>query len=93
VTVANSSSSALDHYLTGTFHRVFIESAMVAGDLEAWRAARAADVSRVPLVLMGLAESGEVERFACEQASAVLVPPYQLDALTGALRAVAQECV
>ena len=93
VSVANSSSSALDHYLTGTFHRVFIESAMIAADLEAWRAARAADVSRVPLVLMGLAESGEVERFACEQASAVLVPPYQLGALTGALRAVAQECV
>lgn len=93
VTVAHSSSSALDHYLTGQFHRVFIESAMLAGDLEAWRAARVADVSRAPLVLMGLAESGEVERFACEQASAVLVPPYQLPALTNALRAASQECV
>jgi signal transduction histidine kinase len=93
VTVTGSSTSALDQYLTGTFHRVFVETAIVAGDLDAWRAARAADAARTPLVLMGLAESGDVERFACEQASAVLVPPYQLRALNGALRAIATECV
>ena len=93
VTVANSSTSALDHYLTGQFNRVFVDAAMVATDVDAWRAARAADAGRAPLVLMGLAESGEVERFACEQASALLVPPYHVRALAGAMRAVAQECV
>lgn len=93
VTFANSSSSALDHYVTGRFTRVFIEAAMVGGDVEAWRAARIADASHTPLVLMGLAESGDVERFAAEQASAILAPPYQLRALAGALRAVSQECV
>jgi two-component system NtrC family sensor kinase len=93
VTLAGSSSGALDQYLTGKFQRVFVEAAVVADDLDAWRAARAADATRTPLVLMGLAESGAVERFACEEAGAVLVPPYQLRALTGALRAVTQECV
>jgi hypothetical protein len=93
VTVAASSSSALDQYLTRKFQRVFVEASMVAGDLEAWRAARVADAVHTPLVLMGLVESSEMERFACEQASDVLVPPYQLRALTGALRVVDQECV
>jgi two-component system NtrC family sensor kinase len=93
VTIANSSSSALDHYVSGQFQRVFLEASLLASDVEAWRAARAADQSRTPLVLMGLAESGDVERFACDEASAVLAPPYHLRALAGALRTVAQECV
>jgi hypothetical protein len=48
----------------------------------------------VPLILMSLAaDESDVERFAREQASAVLVPPFQLRALRSAVRAVSKECV
>jgi hypothetical protein len=65
-----------------------------AGDLGAWREARAADRRGVPIVLLSMAaDDTEADRFGREQASATLAPPYQLQALRGALRAVAKECV
>jgi DNA-binding response OmpR family regulator len=89
VTPTDRADEAVAYYQTGEWSAAFVDRSILAADLEAWRAARRADKGRVPLVAMSMAaDEGDVERFGHEQASAVLVPPFQLRALRAALEAV-----
>jgi two-component system NtrC family sensor kinase len=93
VLTAASSSDALAMCLNRAPDAAFVDRGIIAADLGAWRAARAAGAS-TPLILMSLfADDGDVERFGREQASAVLAPPFQLRAIRSAIRAVSKECV
>jgi two-component system NtrC family sensor kinase len=94
VVQAGTVSEALARYSRGRLQAVFVDRGLLSADLAGWRAARATASRPVPLILMSLAaDETDVERFAREQASAVLVPPFQLRALRSAVRAVARECV
>jgi hypothetical protein len=78
---------------TRSVHCAFVDRALVAADLEAWRRARGGG-AEWPLVLISMgADDGDVERFGRECASAVLAPPFQLRTLRAAVRAVSKECV
>jgi two-component system NtrC family sensor kinase len=89
-----AADQALARYARGGLQAMFIDRGLLAAELPAWRAARAAEGRPVPIILMSLAaDETDVERFAREQASAVLVPPFDLRALRAAVRAVAKECV
>jgi two-component system, NtrC family, sensor kinase len=80
---------ALARYRAGGLRAAFIDRRILAANLEAWRQERAPDAVPVPIVVMSMAaEEREVEQFGHEQASAVLVPPFQLRALRAALTAV-----
>ena len=92
VVSVTSSAAALERYSRGV-HAVFLDTGLLAADDAAWRAARARDVARTPLVLMGVCEDAAVDRFRREHASAVLVPPFQLRPLRAAVRAFAKEYV
>ena len=89
VASASSVEHALTRYRRGDLQAAFIDRSILAADLRAWREARAHDGTRVPLIVMSMAaDDGEVERFGQEQASAVLVPPFQLRAMRAALTAL-----
>ena len=92
VVLVHSSSAALREYTAKTFSRVFVEGGLVSEDVDAWRTARARDVTRTPLVLMGLVDAAHLGGFGREEAIAVLAPPFELRALRSAARAT-QECV
>ena len=93
VHTAPSTAEALALCRRTPVQAAFVDRAVIAADLPAWRAARA-EIPNVPLVLVSMsAEDGEVERFGREHASAVLAPPFQLRAIRSAIRAVAKECV
>jgi signal transduction histidine kinase len=93
VHTAASTAEALAVCRRTPVHAAFVDRAVIAADLPAWRAARD-EMPNVPLVLVSMsAEDGEVERFGREHASAVLAPPFQLRAIRSAIRAVAKECV
>ena len=88
----STTAAALDRYARGV-HAVFLDTTLLAADPEAWRAARQRDLVRTPLVLMGICDDAEVDRFRREQASAVLVPPFELRRLRAAVRSLAKEYV
>jgi two-component system NtrC family sensor kinase len=93
VVTATSSAEALALCRRMPLRAAFIDRAVIAADLPAWRSMRA-ETPGVPLVLVSMsAEEGDVERFGREHASAVLAPPFQLRAIRAAIRAVAKECV
>jgi two-component system NtrC family sensor kinase len=93
VLTATTSADALAVCGRVSLQAAFVDRAVIAADLPAWRAARS-EIPGVPLVLVSMsAEDGEVERFGREHASAVLTPPFQLRAIRSAIRAVAKECV
>jgi len=80
---------ALARYRRGDLRAALVDRSILANDLDAWRAARADDTRGLPLIVMSMAaDDGEVERFGHQQASAVLVPPFQLRALRATLTAV-----
>ena len=90
----STADQALARYARGSLQAMFIDRSLLSADLAAWRAARAENTRPVPIILMSLAaDESDVERFGREQASAVLVPPFELRALRAAVRAVAKECV
>lgn len=93
VVTASSGREALDRYRRGGLSVVLIDARLAAGDGDGWRAARAADPAATPVVLLGLCEDGEGERFMWNLADAVLAPPFQLRSLRAAIRAVSKECV
>jgi two-component system NtrC family sensor kinase len=94
---ASTVDQAIDCYRRGDLQAALVDRALIAVDVGAWRAARAADPRRVPLVLTSMTPEAdrdrEVGRFSREEASAVLAPPFELRALRSALRAVSKECV
>ena len=92
VVSVTTSSAALERYSRGV-HAVFLDTGLLGADDAAWRAARARDLARTPLVLMGVCEDAAVDRFRREHAGAVLVPPFQLRPLRAAVRAFAKEYV
>jgi signal transduction histidine kinase len=81
--------AALARYRRGDLRAALIDRSILGADLDGWRAARAEDASRVPLIVMSMAaDDGDVERFGHEHGSAVLAPPFQLRALRAALTAL-----
>lgn len=92
VITVHSSAAARAEYASTRFGTLFVEGRFLRDDLVEWRAARGADGARTPLVLMGLGDDAEVERFGHAEASALLALPFELRALRSAVRA-AQECV
>lgn len=93
VRTAATASEALEACATRSLQCAFVDRALVAADIAAWREARQAGAV-CPLILISIgAEEGDVERFGRECASAVLAPPFQLRTLRGAVRAVSKECV
>lgn len=92
VAASERGDDALARYRRGDLRAAFIDRSILAADLDAWRAARAAERARVPLIVMSMAaDDGDVERFGHEHGSAVLVPPFQLRALRAALTALIAE--
>ena len=92
VASAATTSEALERYSRGV-HALVLDVTLLAADPAAWRAARARDHARPPLILIGLCEDADIDRFRREQASAMLVPPFQLRPLRAAVRALAKEYV
>jgi two-component system NtrC family sensor kinase len=91
IAATDRSEEALKRYRLGDLRAAIVDRAILASNLDGWRAARREESPRVPLIVMGMAaEDGEVERFGHEQAGAVLAPPYQLRALRAALTALIQ---
>ena len=89
IAASDRHDDALARYRRGDLHAALIDRSILAVDLDAWRAARAADGARVPLIVVSMAaDDGDVERFGHEHGSAVLVPPFQLRALRAALTAL-----
>jgi two-component system NtrC family sensor kinase len=93
VVTGGSSADALAVCRDTALSAAFVDRALIASDLAAWRSSRCVG-DGIPLVLISMsAEDGDVERFGRERASAVLAPPFQLRAIRAAVRAVSKECV
>jgi two-component system NtrC family sensor kinase len=93
VVTAGTSGEAAAACARQPFQCVFVDRALVAADLAAWRGIRQAGPA-CPLVLISIgADEGDADRFGRESASAVLAPPFQLRTLWAAVRAVSKECV
>jgi signal transduction histidine kinase/GAF domain-containing protein/CheY-like chemotaxis protein len=95
-TVASTAEpqQALARYRAGGLQAVLVDRGVIALDLPAWSGARDADTRQIPLVLLSRApDESEIDRFGREHASAILAPPFQLQALRSVIRAVAKEYV
>ena len=94
VTSTDRADDALARYRRGGLRVGFVDRRILAANLEAWRGAHAPDATPVPIVVMSTAgDDGEAGQFGHEQASALLVPPFQLPALRTALAAVILDSV
>ena len=82
VTSTDRADEALARYRSGDLRAAFVDRRILAANLDGWRAEQSPDAVPVPIVVMSMAaDEREVEQFGHEQASAVLVPPFQLRAL------------
>ena len=89
VTSTDRPDEGLSRYLRGDLRAAFVDRRILAANLEAWRGGPVPVDVPVPIVVMSTAaDESEAEHFGHEQASAVLVPPFQLRALRTALAAV-----
>jgi signal transduction histidine kinase/DNA-binding response OmpR family regulator len=87
-------TEALDRYRRAGLQAVLLDRGLLAASLPDWRAARQSSVARAPLILLSTTpQEDAIEQFGREEASAVLVPPWELRALRAAVRAVSKECV
>jgi CheY-like chemotaxis protein len=94
VVAVAAADEAVSTCARGGLQAAFVDRRLIAADLAAWRAARASDKRRVPLIVIAPAgDDGDVEQFGREEASAVLAPPFQLRSVRSAIRAVYKECV
>jgi CheY-like chemotaxis protein len=87
--VAPGPSDALARYAAVPLHAIVADRALLAADLPAWRAARAARPD-LPLILASSSsDDAEVDRFGREHAAAVVAPPFPLRAVHAAMRTIA----
>lgn len=86
---ASRADEALAHYRRGGLQAALVDRALVAPQLAAWTAARAAAGESAPFILLAVpGGDDEVERFGREQATAVLTAPFGLRALRSAIRSI-----
>jgi DNA-binding response OmpR family regulator len=94
VDAAATLDEALTSYSRADVQIAVIDRSLVVEDLDAWQKVRASDGRRVALILTGMASDDRAaDRFGREEASAALVPPFELSALCAAVRAGSKECV
>jgi CheY-like chemotaxis protein len=94
VATAASAVESVERYRRGGLLAALVDCRVLTADIGGWRAVRASETRRVPLVLLSIAaDDTEGERFGREQAGATLAPPYELQALWGAVHAAAKELV
>jgi two-component system, NtrC family, sensor kinase len=94
VAAASTAAEALGRYRRGRLFAGLIDCRVLSADMPGWRAARAVEARKIPMILLSLVgEDTEGERFGREQAAAMLAPPYELRPLWGAVRVVAKELV
>jgi two-component system NtrC family sensor kinase len=88
VSATDRADEAVARYRAGGVRAAFIDRRILAAQPDAWRATPA-DATPVPIVVVSTAAGdGYAGHFGHEQASALLVPPFQLRALRVALAAV-----
>ena len=93
VSATDRADEALARYHAGGLRAAFIDRRILSSQLEGWRAA-APGATHVPIVVVSTAaDEGYTGQFGHEQASALLVPPFQLRALRVALAAVSFDSV
>ncbi len=91
---AATRDEALDGYLRPPVRIALVDPSLMVDNLETWRRVRATDVRHVAMILTASTpDHRALERFGREEASAVLMPPFELRALRAAVRAGAKECV
>ena len=79
----------MSKYQRGGLRAAFVDRRILAANREAWRGGPVPAEVPVPIVVMSTAaDESDAGQFGQEQASAVLVPPFQLRALRTALAAV-----
>jgi DNA-binding response OmpR family regulator len=94
VSLAGTAEAARERLRAGGIDAAFVDRVFVAADRDGWRSARAVGGERAAVVLLTSAEEDEtVAMAAADEATAVLPPPYEMQALRAALRAVSKECV
>jgi two-component system NtrC family sensor kinase len=94
VDAAATLDEALTSYSRPDVQLAIVDRSLVVEDLDAWQRVRAADGRRVALILTGMpSDDRAADRFGREEASAALVPPFELSALRAAVRAGSKECV
>jgi CheY-like chemotaxis protein len=88
VSATDRADEAVARYRAGGLRAAFIDRRILASRADAWRVT-SADATPVPIVVVSTAaDEGYAGQFGHEQASALLVPPFQLRALRVALAAV-----
>ena len=87
VSATDRADEALARYRAGGFRAAFVDRRILASQPDAWRSV-SPDATHVPIVVVSTADEGYAGQFGHEQASALLVPPFQLRALRVALAAV-----
>jgi signal transduction histidine kinase/DNA-binding response OmpR family regulator len=94
VVPVGTTSEALERYKARGLQVAVVDRNIIMADLQAWVAVRAGDTERVALVLTSVSpDDRAIERFTRDEAAAALVPPIELRALHGAVRAGSKECV
>jgi two-component system NtrC family sensor kinase len=88
VTATDRADEALSRYTHESLRAAVVDRRILAVNPEKWRRAQGPDDVPLPIVLVSTAAEGETAQFGHEQASALLVPPFQLRALRAALAAV-----
>jgi two-component system NtrC family sensor kinase len=94
VVTAATPEEAVEAYGRGGVQLAIVDRSALAPGLGTWRRLRAADAEPVPMIVTSLTpDDRATERFVREEGTAALVPPFELRALHGAVRACSKECV
>ena len=93
-TTAATVQEALTRYSRAGLQIAVLDRSVVAADVEAWKAARAADDGATSIILTSVRlDDHEVDGFARAGGMSVLAPPTALPALRAAVRTGQKECV
>jgi two-component system, NtrC family, sensor kinase len=93
---ASDHAEGLEQYRAASrVHAVIVDRALLAADLPAWRAARAARPDPALILASASSDDTEVDRFGREEAVAVVAPPFPMRAVHAAIRSITitRECV